>query len=74
MPDSYNKLIEAYEELVKENTFLKAKARYFKQTALAQDVTIGLARKQIMELKAEAKELASQRHKYTAIHLYHLTQ
>ncbi len=57
MPESYNKLIESYEELIKENTFLQAKAKYFKQTALAQDVSLNLARKQIVELKSEMRVL-----------------
>ena len=57
MPESYNKLIESYEELVKENEFLQAKAKYFKQTALAQDVSLNLARKQIVELKSEMRVL-----------------
>ena len=57
MPESYNKLIESYEELFKENEFLQAKARYFKQSAIAQDVSLNLARKQIVELKSEMRVL-----------------
>ena len=58
MPESYNKqLIESYEELVKENEFLQAKARYFKQSAIAQDVSLNLARKQLVELKSEMRVL-----------------
>ena len=57
MPESQEKLIEAYEELVKENNFLQAKSRYFKQNCLAMDVSLNLARKQIVELKSEMRVL-----------------
>ena len=59
MPESFNKLIESYEELIKENEFLQAKSRYWKQSCLAMDMSLNLANKKIMELKADAKELAS---------------
>lgn len=57
MPESYSRLIESYEELVKENTFLTAKSRYFKQNCLAMDVSLNLARKELVELRSEIRTL-----------------
>ena len=57
MPNSLDKLMEAYEELAEENKFLQAKSRYFKQNCLAMDVSLNLARKQIVELQSEMRVL-----------------
>ncbi len=59
MPEetSYDKLIDAITELTKENTFLQAKAKYFRQNCLAMDVNLNLAKKQIVELRSELRTL-----------------
>lgn len=55
MPNSLDKLMEAYEELVQENNFLKVKAQYFKQSCTAMDISLNVARKQIVELKSDMR-------------------
>ncbi len=55
--NSYSKLVEAIDELTRENTFLKVKAQYFKQSCAAMDISLNVARAQIVELKQDMRVL-----------------
>ena len=57
MPSSLDKLMEAYDELAQENKFLKVKAHYFKQSCAAMDISLNVARAQIVELKQDMRVL-----------------
>ena len=49
MPEenSFNKLMDAFDELVKENTLLKVKAQYYKQSCDAKDISLNVVRRKL---------------------------
>ncbi len=52
-----DKLMTAFDEVSEENTFLSAKARYYQQTCEAKDISLRLARQELVELRSEIRTL-----------------
>jgi hypothetical protein len=51
MSEEFNALADAYAALVKENTFLEVKARYFKQVSEAQQMNFDIQQKKLKALQ-----------------------